>query len=103
MKKVYYSVTRYGKKNVDSMSGVGYITDEDLIIACSSKEQKPYIRVFEDCLKDCYPIAGKTNEFKGKYYEIREVELTHLSICCKRLLASKQSKLYFSLLKDPNY
>ena len=66
MKKVYYSVTRYGKKNVDSMSGVGYITDEDLIIACSSKEQKPYIRVFEDCLKDCYPIAGKTNEFKGK-------------------------------------
>ena len=53
MKKVYYSVTRYGKKNVDSMSGVGYITDEDLIIACSSKEQKPYIRVFEDCLKDC--------------------------------------------------
>ena len=76
MKKVYYSVTRYGKKNVDSMSGVGYITDEDLIIACSSKKQKPYIRVFEDCLKDCYPIAGKTNEFKGKYYEIREVELT---------------------------
>ena len=75
MKKVYYSVTRYGKKNVDSMSGVGYITDEDLIIACSAKEQKPYIRVFEDCLKDCYPIAGKTNEFKGKYYEIREVEL----------------------------
>ena len=31
----------------------------------------------------------------------REVEPRHLSICCKQLLASKQSESYSSLLKDP--
>ena len=75
MKKVVYSVTRYRREDIDKMSGLGYITDTDLVIACVSKAGKPYIRVFEDCVKDCHPIPDKPDEFKGAYYEIREVQL----------------------------
>ncbi|MBO5042573.1 MAG: hypothetical protein J6D87_06365, partial [Clostridia bacterium] len=54
---------------------LGYITDTDLVIACMSKAGKPYIRVFEDCVKNCHPIPDKQGEYKGAHYEIREVQL----------------------------
>ncbi len=75
MKKVVYSVTRYRKDELIKMSGLGYITDTDLIIACVSQNGKAYIRVFEDCIKDCHPIPDKLGEHKGGCYEIREVEI----------------------------
>ena len=46
MKKVVYNITRYRQHELIKISGLGYITDTDLIIACTSKEGKPYIRVF---------------------------------------------------------
>ena len=51
MKKVVYGISRYRNNDVAKLTGVGYITDEDLIIACLSKSQKPYLRVFEGCVK----------------------------------------------------
>ena len=75
MKKVVYSVTRYRKDDIDKISGLGYITDADLVIACMSKAGKPYIRVFEDCVKNCHPIPDKQGEYKGAHYEIREIQL----------------------------
>lgn len=75
MKKVVFSVTRFCKSDSSKLSGLGYITDSDLIIACNSKSNKPYIRVFEDCLRHCSAIPDKPDEFKGSYYEIREIEL----------------------------
>ena len=75
MKKVVYSISRFGKFGNTKMTGVGFITDKDLIIACVSQKGNPYIRVFEDCVKDCHPVAGKEGEFKGPHYEIREVEV----------------------------
>ena len=42
MKKVVYSVIRFGRTENFQMKGVGYITDTDLVIACVSKNQKPY-------------------------------------------------------------
>ena len=75
MKKVVYSISRFSKFGNTKMIGVGFITDKDLIIACVSQKGNPYIRVFEDCVKDCHPIAGKEGEFKGPHYEIREVEV----------------------------
>ena len=74
MQKVVYNVTKYKKDDFNKISGVGYITEKDLIIACVSKNGKPYIRVFEDCVKNCQEIVGRANEYKGDYYEIREVE-----------------------------
>ena len=74
MKKVVYCVTKLGRLENLQMKGVGYITDTDLVIACMSKNQKPYIRVFEDCVKDCHLVINTSDEYKGAYYEIREVE-----------------------------
>ncbi len=74
MKKVIYSVTKLGKIENTKITGVGYITDEELVIAQISKNTgKAYIRTF-DCIKDCHPVPNATNEFKGAYYEIVEYE-----------------------------
>ena len=75
MKKVYYSVKRYKRNEMIEQKGVGYITDTDLVIACISQNNKPYIRVFEDCIKDCHPILYRPNEYQGGYYEIREIDI----------------------------
>ena len=67
MKKVVYCVTKLGRLENLQMKGVGYITDTDLVIACMSKNQKPYIRVFEDCVKDCHLVINTSDEYKGAY------------------------------------
>ncbi len=73
MKKVIYSITKLGKTENTKFTGVGYITDEELITANVSKNGKPYIRVFE-CIKDCHPVINATDEYKGAYYEIVEYD-----------------------------
>lgn len=72
MKKVTFSIK---KRNSDKITGVGYITDTDLIIPAISKNNKPYIRVFEDCIKDCHKIVGKDNQYQGIYEYIMECDL----------------------------
>ena len=74
MKKVVYSVSRYRRGDIEKNTGIGYITDSDLVIACMSKNGKPYIRVFADCVKHCHPGMDRNGEFKGNYSEIREIE-----------------------------
>ena len=74
MKKVVYSVTKSGKFE-NKLTGIGFITESDLIIACVGKSGKPYIRIFEDCVKNCHPITGRENEYRGAHYEIREIEV----------------------------
>lgn len=72
MKKVIYSITKLGKVENTKMTGVGYITEDELVIAQVSKNTgKPYIRTF-DCIKDCHQVPNATNEYKGAYYEIVE-------------------------------
>ncbi len=53
-------------------TGIGYITDTDLIFAYMSRKGNPYIRVFEDCIKDCHPVPDKSGEYKGDFYEMNE-------------------------------
>ena len=57
------------------MTGVGFITESDLVIACVSQKGNPYICVFEDCVKNCHAIPNRKGEFKGAHYEIREIEV----------------------------
>ena len=73
MKKVIFSITKLGRVENTKVTGVGYITDEDLITANISKSGKPYIRDYS-CVKDCHPITNSTDEFKGAYYEIVEYD-----------------------------
>ena len=42
MKKVVYSVYRTGKSD-SKISGIGYVTEKDLITACIGQNGKPYI------------------------------------------------------------
>ena len=73
MKKVVYSVSRNNRFGSNKLTGVGFISDADLVIACVSKKGNPYIRVFEDCVKNCHAVPNRPGEFKGAHYEIREV------------------------------
>ncbi len=61
MKKVIYSVTKIGKVTNTKVTGLGYITDEDLITAGISKNGKPYIRVY-NCIKDCHKMLDADDE-----------------------------------------
>ncbi len=74
MQKVIYSITRLGKNGNKKITGIGYITDEDLITAGISKNGNAYIRPYS-CVKNCFPVIGTTDEFKGTYYEIVEIEV----------------------------
>ena len=74
MKKVIYAVTKDGKEKVKVCSGVGYITDTDLITAQKSKNGNAYIRVYEDIVKDSRKIAGKDNEYRSWYSDIYEID-----------------------------
>ena len=73
MKKVLFTVIKVGKENVKT-SGVGYITDTDLVTAQTSKAGKPYIRIYSDCLKYCYQVPGTNNEYKGAFWELYEID-----------------------------
>lgn len=54
MKKVVYSVSRFNKFGNNKLTGIGFITEKDLIIACVSQKGNAYIRLFEDCVKNCH-------------------------------------------------
>lgn len=73
MQKVVYSVIKPGRTE-NKWTGVGYIDETDLVIACTSKNGNAYIRRFEDAVKKCHPVIGREDEFKGTLYEIHEVE-----------------------------
>ena len=81
MKKVVYGVSRISRFGNSKMTGVGFITDEDLVIACMSRKGNAYIRVFEGCVKNCHAIPGRDGEFKGAHYEIREAEFEKKNSC----------------------
>ena len=75
MKKVVYSVSRTNRYGSTKMTGLGFITESDLITACLSKKGNAYIRVFEDCVKNCHAVPNRPGEYKGAHYEIREIEV----------------------------
>ena len=71
MKKVIFSVTKLGKVENTKVTGVGYITDEDLITANIGKSGKPYIRIGGACLclnRICYEICREV--FKLHYFHV---------------------------------
>ena len=75
MKKVVYSVSRTNSYGSTKMTGLGFVTESDLIIACVSKKGNAYIRVFKECVMNCHAVPNRPDEFKGTLYEIREIEV----------------------------
>ena len=74
MKKVVYSLTRFRKYENQVRKGIGYITDEDLIITVfkNGKEEK---RTFEDCLRYCHKIITTEDQYTGHFTEYENVEI----------------------------
>ena len=68
MQKVVFSVRKAGRQTKET--GVGYISETDLCIPKLSKNGKPYIKVFEDCIKR--PITE--GEYSTSFYEIQTIE-----------------------------
>ena len=63
MQKVVYSISKVNKD--EKLKGVGYIVDGNLLTPSISTKGNAYIRIFEDIVKKCNPIANTQNEFKG--------------------------------------
>lgn len=83
MKKVVYSIRKVKGNFDEKISGLGFLNDEGtLFYKCVSKNGKRYTRAFDDVEKNCHPIIGKKNEFKGyvtMYYEYegRDIEVEY--------------------------
>ena len=56
---------RLRSKSDKKISGFGYLSEGNLLCPCISKNNKPFIRVFDDVEKACRPIKDRSNEFKG--------------------------------------
>ena len=65
MKKVVFSITNVRSKSDRKLSGFGYLAEGNLLCPCISKNNKPFIRIFEDVEKHCRPVNGKKDEFQG--------------------------------------
>ena len=63
MKKVVYSVSRTNRYGSTKMTGLGFVTESDLIIACNGKSGKAYIRVFKECVMNCHAVPNRPDEF----------------------------------------
>ena len=59
MKKVVYSVSRTNRYGSTKMTGLGFVTESDLIIACNGKSGKAYIRVFKECVMNCHAVPNR--------------------------------------------
>ena len=65
MKKVVFSIQSVRSKSDKKLSGFGYLAEGSLLCPCISKNNKPYIRVFDDVVNRCKPMKDRHNEFQG--------------------------------------
>lgn len=65
MKKVKFSLIRYSKKGSYKFTGYGEIDDENLY----TKN-----KVYEDCIRYCHKKLNSTNEYKGSFSQVEEIE-----------------------------
>ena len=83
MKKVVFSIRKVRGNSDYKISGLGFLNDEGTLFRkCTSQDGKRYLRVFDDVEKQCHPIIGKENEYKGyvtMYYvcEGRDIEVEY--------------------------
>jgi hypothetical protein len=63
MQKVVFSISKVNRD--DKLTGVGYLSEGNLLIPALSKQGKPYIRIFEAVTERCHQVANAVNEFKG--------------------------------------
>ena len=77
MEKIIYTITKVGKKENQKLTGVGYINDNDIIIACTSKSGKPFVKVLKGALQTCQ-ATGTDGEYKGAFFE--KVQMDYIDV-----------------------
>ena len=92
MQKVVYSITKAGR-NENRMTGVGFITKEDLIIACLSQKGKPYVRIFKYAL-----ASGIITHNPMLLIPFKKAERNN-----RRALTESELKKMFSRLNTPEF
>lgn len=76
MKKIIYSLTKISKRKENTkVKGVGYVNGNDLIIALKAQNGNPYIKVFEDALKNIHKVPGSENEYSGMFYDFIKIDV----------------------------
>ena len=63
MKKVVYSISRLSRFGNNKMTGVGFITESDLVIACVSQKGNPYKIQFSQRLSIILPPQSHQYEY----------------------------------------
>ena len=73
MKKVVYSLTKVTKEGVQKETGIGFVINNDLLVAkISKKSNNAYIQVYESATKDCKQLED--NSYKGTFDQILNIE-----------------------------
>jgi len=74
MKKVVYTV-RKSRSDSYKLSGIGFITEQDLIASGISSNNKSYVRIFEEAVNYCHAVDSQKTEFKGILTEYPTVNI----------------------------
>ena len=71
MKKVAFRLTKVNDFNYVK-KGVAYISNsgEDLILYPDTQ----FERIFEDCIRYCYPIPYRSGEYKGTFTQFKDCD-----------------------------
>lgn len=76
MKKVVYSISRLSRFGNNKMTGVGFITESDLVIACVSQKGNPY-KLYIGLIKDLHHM-GETDYLVSDGYDYAQTAMCFL-------------------------
>lgn len=99
MIKVYYSLTRFRKYDSVKTKGIGFITDEDLIVWTFDNGSKKK-RTYQDCIRYCHKIVGTSDQYKGNFTEFSTIEVPDKYGSLQEIEVEIEYELWFKILED---
>ena len=88
-KKVKYSLIKFTKKGSQRFTGLAEIDDENLYING---------RTYEDCIRYCNKVINTTNEYKGNFTQIEEIQFENDKNQIVELEVETSYSLWFKIL-----
>ena len=99
MKKIVYSLIRFRKNGNQKKTGVGYITDEDLIVF-AYKDGKYEKKIHEDCIRYCHLIIGTDNQYKGHFTEYENIDVPDKYGSYQTIEIEVEYALWYKVIND---
>ena len=88
-KKVKFSLIKFTKKGSQRFAGYGEIDNENLYYGN---------RIYEDCIGYCHRTLSSSNEFKGNFTQIEEIEFENDKGQLVELEVETSYQLWFKIL-----